>query len=568
MGKLIDYLDPNMKRAVENVREAVERIWAIPQHTNYTDHTVKHSERIIALLDGLTTGMMATDKRLSNTEIYILLAAAYLHDIGMQNARFAGGNLDEIRAHHHEQTYEMIQRVFDDPQNAFPIPLVSDPSIVNAVALVAKGHREENLQSAEYDKRIFNNEKIHIRLLAALLSLGDGLDIDHRRVDIDIMQTLMNVPLDSQLHWWKCYYVNGVLIDANETIQIAYRFPPRKINDYDRLIKPLVENGIRAQLALLEEIFRPVAVKVTLAHSKTYSTPGVRTLPRTVEDLAWKTITPGVPVQQEFWRNFAVILAFSKVVHKAFQMLDFAYGNKLLDQVENIVRHPISEPLLSEFTKTWQSFCQYYKGFTEQELFEPAEKIEKLIKKVDDSFQYLRDSVTNIGANIETSVRAINDSINFFKEIKEKLADYPELMKDIEDIVHGPRVGNFSKVDRASLRQTLVGEFNDSDLQQLCLTFKDKVEYAKLSGKTKATKVRALITSCNDYEQLSELINATYNQQPDKVKLDWLNTDYSTQLTTRTREFIHMTQTLALQADSLIQNMVEIIVQKEGDQHE
>jgi HD superfamily phosphodiesterase len=37
---------------------------------------------------------MASDKRLAPGEAFILLTAAYLHDIGMQNEQFAGGDIE------------------------------------------------------------------------------------------------------------------------------------------------------------------------------------------------------------------------------------------------------------------------------------------------------------------------------------------------------------------------------------------------------------------------------------------------------------------------------------------
>ncbi len=284
MGKmLIDTLDVDQRRALENVREAAARIWARPLHRYFTDHTVAHSERIIGLLDGLTAGMMTTDKRLTSTEIFILLAAAFLHDIGMQNEKFAGGDLVEIREHHHEQTAEMIYTVFEDPANAFPIPLARDPAIVEAVALTAKGHRRIDLNTPEYDPLVYGGETLHPRLLAALLRFGDELDIDQRRVDLEQMK-LMALPVESQLHWWKCHYVGGVRIE-DEYIRVNYRFPQDR-PDYEGLIVPLVEGEIRARHAALEEIFRAHAVKVALGRSRVRLMRLVQPLPPEVEALA------------------------------------------------------------------------------------------------------------------------------------------------------------------------------------------------------------------------------------------------------------------------------------------
>ena len=280
---LIGILDADQRRVLENVCTAAEHIWSRPLHRYYTDHTVDHSERIIALLDGLTAGMMSTDKRLLPTEIFILLAAAYLHDIGMQNEKFAGGNLDEIRAHHSEQTAEMIYAVFEDPAHAFPIPLARDPGLVEAVALVAKGHRRMDLNAAGYEPFVHGGEKLRLRLLAALLRFGDELDMDHRRVDLEQMK-LLDLPVESQLHWGKCHYVSGVSI-VDEYIRVSYRFPQDR-PDYEDLIVPLVEGEVRAKHAALEEIFRAHAVKVALGRPQVRLMRLVQPLPPEVEALA------------------------------------------------------------------------------------------------------------------------------------------------------------------------------------------------------------------------------------------------------------------------------------------
>jgi hypothetical protein len=282
-GTLMNTLDADRRRALANVREAVARIWARPLHRCYTDHSVDHSERVIALLDGLTAGMMATDKRLSPTEVFCLLAAAYLHDIGMQNEKFAGGSLDEIRAHHNEQTAEMIYAVFEDPAHAFVIPLARDPGLVEAVALVAKGHRRVDLAGPEYEPFAHGGETVRLLLLAALLRFGDELDIDHRRVDLEQMK-LLALPVESQLHWWKCHYVSGVSI-ADEYIRVSYRFPQDR-PDYEGLIVPLVEGEVRAKHAALEEVFRANAVKVALGRPQVRPMRVVQPLPPEVEALA------------------------------------------------------------------------------------------------------------------------------------------------------------------------------------------------------------------------------------------------------------------------------------------
>ena len=114
---LTSYLTKDGRRAVENVCEAAARIWSRPLHRHYTDHTVAHSERVIALLDGLTEGMMGTDKRLSGTEILVLLAAAYLHDVGADSATIRalfeseGWALERKRKPGQVPLYDQVERL-------------------------------------------------------------------------------------------------------------------------------------------------------------------------------------------------------------------------------------------------------------------------------------------------------------------------------------------------------------------------------------------------------------------------------------------------------------------------
>lgn len=279
---LIDGLNPYQRRALENVRAAAERIWRAPLHRYYTDHTVAHSERVIALLDGLAAGMMQTDRRLAPGETLVLLAAAYLHDVGMQDERFAGGDLEAIRAAHHEVTAEWIYRTLETPGSVVDLGLPDDPGLVEAVALVAKAHRKVDLHAADYDPFPHGGETMRPRLLGALLRLGDELDIDHRRVDLELMK-VMNPPLESQLHWWKCHYVSGVSI-VDETIQITYRFP-HSHPDYEGVIVPLVETEVRQKLADLEEILRAHAVKVALGRSQVRLMRAVNPMSEALEEL-------------------------------------------------------------------------------------------------------------------------------------------------------------------------------------------------------------------------------------------------------------------------------------------
>jgi len=61
------------------------------------------------------------------------------------------------------------------------------------------------------------------RLLTALLHLGDNLDLDYRRVDLEQLKLLSLSP-EQALDYWLHHYVSGVQIN-DEYVRISYRVP-------------------------------------------------------------------------------------------------------------------------------------------------------------------------------------------------------------------------------------------------------------------------------------------------------------------------------------------------------
>ena len=258
---VIDYLRGDLHRAVNNVREAAIEIWKVPKHKYYTDHTVEHSDRIVTKLDGLISGIMQGGHPLSQHEIYILLAAAHLHDIGMQNERFEGGDLERIREVHEKISYEMIIGSFEQPELYRNLNLIEDPDLVESVGLVAKGHRKTELMSDRYNEFLFRDDTIRPRLLAALLRLADSLDIDNRRVIMENLK-LAIISAESRFHWHRCYYVAGVNV-KNEFINIYFRLPSGK--GYEHFIVSPILQEIDEELTSLAHILRKYGAKIGLA---------------------------------------------------------------------------------------------------------------------------------------------------------------------------------------------------------------------------------------------------------------------------------------------------------------
>jgi hypothetical protein len=260
--QLISHLDEDWQRAVENVRAAAARIWATPAHRHAIDHGPAHADRVVALLDGLTEGLMTkSEQPLAYEEIYILLAATYLHAIGLQDEQHES-DLDSQWQRYPELSAEMIYRAAESSEKAADLGLIDDPGLTEMIALVVEGHRETDRSSSEYDDFPLGGATVRPRLLTALLCLADGLDLDARRVDLEQLK-LMSLPPEEALNWWLHHYVSGVQV-VDEYVRIGYRVP-RDQDAYAWLLPKLIEYQVRADFGALRDTFRLYGVKADIA---------------------------------------------------------------------------------------------------------------------------------------------------------------------------------------------------------------------------------------------------------------------------------------------------------------
>jgi len=300
--------DPTLYRHIEDVRDAAEHILENPLHHHYTDHSLRHSERVIEILNILTEELMDSAQRLTTIEIYILLAATYLHDIGMQDRRSIPDTeyrnvqpdetyydeyiaaLERIRERHHEFTEQMILDHIFQRNDYVDLGLPRIPIVDEKVALVAGAHRKVDLSLDSFEDVAGDRRNpTRPRLLAALLRFADELDIDHKRVYMDRLK-LIRPPTRSRYHWYLSYYVHVVQMQ-DEMITICYRFPSG-CRDYEELIEPLVDKPIRSKHHELVNIFWPNRVKSLINPiSKRQFSELIDPLPPDVKTLARKELS-------------------------------------------------------------------------------------------------------------------------------------------------------------------------------------------------------------------------------------------------------------------------------------
>jgi molecular chaperone HtpG len=241
------------------LREAVQG-WLeyVPQSfPHYTRHTIQHSDEIVLQLSKLLFKDDDPSKpviRLSAAEVYILVASAYLHDIGMvisekekiellkssewakwteeneaghnrwvQIKEFRDGEkpsdsalrnfladlqtrfllADYVRRQHHMRGARLISM----HEHALGRFAFDDPILKQTIANICVGHglTSHELEDNELfpDRCDVQGQKVNARFLAILLRIGDLLDMSFDRACPLLLNAASPLPAESLAHWTK-----------------------------------------------------------------------------------------------------------------------------------------------------------------------------------------------------------------------------------------------------------------------------------------------------------------------------------------------------------------------------
>lgn len=289
-----DFLGEALGRQLANVREATRRIWQVPSLRDPLDQGFEHSSRLLDLLDGLTESLMDNPRRmrLSSQEIYVLLASAYLHAIGLQDERTEPD--PEVRRQRYPEIGAEIVRAQGLPgHERFRLDLVGDPSLLEAVAVVVAGHHRTDFSTTEFADFIHEGKWFRPGLLAALLHLADSLDWSYQRVDLDLLQQSLeagSLPLEQALETWLHYYVSGVRV-AEDYIYLSFQLPTADPALRELLVE-LVEKPLRADFEALEDTLWSHGVRLRFAPLTARPIPTVQPMPAPVKAVALQRSAP------------------------------------------------------------------------------------------------------------------------------------------------------------------------------------------------------------------------------------------------------------------------------------
>lgn len=304
--------ETTLATSIQLIREAMVAIWAPTTRIirDYTDHGEEHSKRIIEYAAKLIKS--STQMSLEKKEVYLLLAGAYLHDIGMQcdvalhsavkkmseekysakfetnfNSRrstdFSIEEQKELRANHQSVTAAWLDCVYSSEQGSGKLEAAvrSVPDdLIDDLIDICRYHSKANIRTCEtYSKY---DQSCRKRLIAAILRMSDELDINSNRVEFETIK-MYRLDTNNSLYWW-LHNKTVVTINGN-IITLHVRLHPNDIELEDIVKKAFIDEFVgknRSVVSVLQEERLSIAIS---AGSGVVKDERTKKLPSDVVDL-------------------------------------------------------------------------------------------------------------------------------------------------------------------------------------------------------------------------------------------------------------------------------------------
>lgn len=254
--------EADLDRQLLSIRDAQAVNWKKVVLTWFTDHTPEgHSRRVIELLGQA----IDDDELLTREELFVLLATCYLHDLGMQDATIDGRNIEDmdssdwqlVRERHPERSEQLIiNRTLARLRDQYEIGLPQNSDLLEPIGLVARSHGSRYFEAAVVvlDERDFrpSNRSARLSGVAALLLMGDELDLHRIRVDSDWPAEMFALSGVGQLHFHLHSYITRVeflrgVPTSNRRISLGFTFPAGA-KDYPALLQEHLARRLLKQI--------------------------------------------------------------------------------------------------------------------------------------------------------------------------------------------------------------------------------------------------------------------------------------------------------------------------------
>lgn len=163
------------------------------------NHGRGHISRVLEYLDYLVGPEPL--KYLTRYELFLAMMSILYHDIGLLRQRKG-----------HEDISKTLLE--GDANDAYIINSI-DKEIISAAVVSHSSSKDIGRECSRFsEQEIIGRNKARPRVVAALVRLADELDEDYRRAD-PLLQTRLNLPIESEFFWRFCQRVRGVRPDLN-----------------------------------------------------------------------------------------------------------------------------------------------------------------------------------------------------------------------------------------------------------------------------------------------------------------------------------------------------------------
>ncbi len=221
----------------------------------YTLHGYSHCEHVLFKLNNLLERA-----ELNQYELFYILSALWLHDIGMVEYP-PNYSVKEARDLHHITSKEYFKNNFSKhylKQRALPGKFEFNTDDEKAICDIIHYHRrKENMEDVEesFERR---GERVFLRFLAAVFRIADGLHLDNSRAPFHIYENNKEtMPYLNEVFWEKHFPIKNI-VPKPEKGRIEVRFsrfesPAGKIHGKDmHAILLQVDAEIKGELASLK----------------------------------------------------------------------------------------------------------------------------------------------------------------------------------------------------------------------------------------------------------------------------------------------------------------------------
>ncbi len=230
----------------------------------YTDHGPRHLRRVTDKLHDFVTHLA---ENVDDEECFLLLVAAYCHDLGMFLGREQGEPASETRNHHHERSAAILRRLVE---GRF-IDLL--PFELSTVEDIVRGHRLVDLATLQEVQHL-SGHSIRTRLLAALLRLADACDIDHSRAPEAVFAFYQEIiPPVSREHWRRHQIVSDVYYEPGRaSIVVSVDLTGGFVEGFEKAVMAHVVLGqLKREVDSASETLSSYGISVVRVEVKDYN---------------------------------------------------------------------------------------------------------------------------------------------------------------------------------------------------------------------------------------------------------------------------------------------------------